>query len=48
MSDERWPVSEREVKPWWFHALNYTCAALVVFMVVVAIAAALAGWASIL
>lgn len=40
MAEKRWPVAEREHKPWWFHALNWTCAALVILLVAVALMAA--------
>ncbi|WP_165604845.1 hypothetical protein [Mycobacterium intracellulare] len=35
MNEKRWPVSDRDVKPWWYHALNWTCAALAMCCAVV-------------
>jgi hypothetical protein len=48
MSEKRWPVSGREVKPWWFHALNWACGAFAAFCLLLVILVALAGWVSIL
>lgn len=31
MTSKRWPVAEREHKPWWYHALNWVCVALLAF-----------------
>lgn len=44
MDERRWPVSDREVKPWWFHALNWASVACLVLMMLVFLGA----WASIL
>lgn len=40
MTENRWPVSDREVKPRWFHALNWTCAALLLLAAAIALIAA--------
>ena len=44
----KWPVSDREKIPWWFHALNYGCLALLIFFGVLLVLAAVVGWAAVL
>jgi hypothetical protein len=45
MNDKRWPVSDREVKPWWFSALNWTCAAVLLLCAAIALLA-IGAWLS--